>query len=254
MLLNLYIKRDRIINSSIKTPLWKNLPREPVEILAQKLEKLVSANIPEKGLVVNVLSSNPEQSKDKDLANYSVTQEVDQLEIDYLGILNDRHRRPFRERTGKESSIYSRGNIIREHRHIFVVSLYDCKVLSNLLGVEVTPELLGANLVIERKDKKDFSISALPENTNLLIAQENSVEFMRPPIATLKHHTLQQGCGITGNAIAEKYNDQSLTKKFVDSSKENRGIVCSVEYPVEKPAIIKKDHVVFFKFPTGITP
>ena len=124
---------------------YKNL-EEFIEGQKKKLEKITSANIPEKGLILKVLAQNKDQTNK--LSNYSVTSEVDSLDINYLGILRDRHNRAFRERTGRESSIYAKGNVIREHRHIFVVSLYDCKVLSNLLKVGVTPELLGANLVI----------------------------------------------------------------------------------------------------------
>ena len=231
---------------------YKDL-RSFIEGQKRKLEELVLSNLPERGIILKVLVSDINKGK-SDLAEYSVTSEAEQLEVNYLGLVGDRHHRAFRDSTGREKSLYPKGTKIREHRHIFVVSLYDCKFLSDKLGVEVTPELLGANIVIGGQDQKDFSLSKLPENAHLLIAPENSSEIPRPPIATLKHYTLQQGCGITGSAIAEKYNDKSLTKKFVDCAKDNRGVVCSVEYPVENPAIVKPGQVVYFKFPIGITP
>lgn len=224
-----------------------------VEGQKAKLEKLVNFNIPERGLVIKVLNSDLEITKSGDIVNYSVTKEVSQLEIDSLGIVGDRHRRLYAETTAREKALYKKGTKVREHRHIFVVSLYDCKVLSEKLGVEVTPELLGANLVIGKEDQKDFSISELPENTHLIIAPENSFETPKPPLATLKHYTKQQGCGVTGNAITHKYPGNDLTKLFVENSKTNRGIVCSIEYPVDQPAIIKPGQVVFFKFPMGVS-
>ena len=98
---------------------YKNL-EEFIEGQKKKLEKITSANIPEKGLILKVLAQNKDQTNK--LSNYSVTSEVDSLDINYLGILNDRHSRPSRQRI-REGSIYAKGNVIREHRHIFVDSL-----------------------------------------------------------------------------------------------------------------------------------
>lgn len=223
---------------------YENL-REFIEGQKRKLEKLTESNLPEKGLVLKVLKSVNEKS--------SATQEIDELELNYLGIYGDRHYRSFRKSSGREKTIYPKGTLIREHRHIVAVSLFDCRTLSYLLGVEVTPELLGANIVIEREDGKDFSLSETPENTYLLITQQNT-EVFKPPISTLKHYTLQQGCGITGRVIADHYKNEKLTQNFILYSKFNRGIICSIEYPVDKIAKIKAGQSVFFKFPQGITP
>jgi hypothetical protein len=220
----------------------------------KKLDRLASANIPETGLILRVLAPNPCQSKVTNVATYSVTHQVGQIEIDHLGIVGDRHRRLTRPSTGREKSLYTKGTIIREHRHIFAVSPYDCRALSESLGVEVTPELLGANLVIGREDEQDYSLSALPPNTHLLLAESGASELPKPPLATLKHYTLQQGCGITGNSIAEAYENPDLKQRFIAASKDNRGLVLAVEHPVDKPAIIKHGQKVFFRFPMGITP
>ncbi|MBS3093199.1 hypothetical protein J4456_01310 [Candidatus Pacearchaeota archaeon] len=220
----------------------------------EKLAELHKANIPERGIILRVLASEENQTKSTNVANYSVTREVNQIQINHLGILGDRHHRAVRPSTGREKSLYPKGTFIREHRHVFVVSPYDCKILSDLLNFDVKPELLGANLVIGREDGQDYSISSLPQNTYLLIASNEAREFTKPPIATLKHYVLQQGCGITGNSIAERYGDKSLTQKFMASSKDNRGIVCSVEQPVDNPAIINSGQIIFFKFPMGIAP
>ena len=219
-----------------------------------KLSRLETSNIPERGVILKVLAADEGKSKSQDVASYSVTHEVDQILVNHLGIVGDRHYRSIRPSTGREKSLYPKGTMVREHRHVFAVSLYDCRVLSESLDVEVTPELLGANLVIGREDEQDYSLSLLPENTHLLIAQEDSRNTPRPPIATLRHYVLQQGCGITGNSIAKRYGDKTLTQRFIDSSKVNRGIVCSVEQSAEPFANIKSGQAVFFKFPMGVAP
>ncbi len=225
-----------------------------IEGQREKLEVLRFANIPDRGLIIKVLLPDRNQDRAANLDTYSLTYEVEQIEIDCLGIKGERHRRISRPSTGREKLIYPKGTLIREHRHIVAVSPYDCKILSDKLEVEVTPELLGANLVIGREDGQDYSLSALPEYSYLLIAEKENRELPKPPLATLRHYTLQQGCGITGNSISKNYDNKSLTQKFVVESKENRGILCSVEHPAEKFAIIKAGQKVFFRFPMGITP
>ena len=233
---------------------------EYIQEQRDKLDHLPQANIPEKGLILKVLKQS---DNERDLINqvkYSKNQDVEFLEIDYLGIIGERHRRAFRHSTGREKSLYPKGTTINENRQIVAVSLYDCKILSEKMNLNITPEILGANIVIEREDRQDFSLSALPVNSYILIGNPDSAELPKPPNATLINYTRQQGCVITGNAIAKEYCSKnpskwpSISKRFIDCSKDNRGILCSVEFPVNDPAIIKKGQSVFFLFPKGVTP
>jgi hypothetical protein len=123
--------------------------------------------------------------------------------------------------------------------------------LSQRLDVEVTPQLLGANLLIGREDGGDYCISNLPVNTYLAIAHANENEMPTPPVATLSHYVQQKGCSRTGKAVAREYDDAGLTSRFVDEAGFERGILCSVEYPVEKPAVLERGQRLFFKFPVG---
>lgn len=229
---------------------YENL-EEYIECQQKKLNRLVDANIPEVGLIARVLSPNDNQDKSDNVANYSVTQKVDKLELDYRGIIGDRHYGTHRPSTVRENPLFLKGTEIRQHRHVFAVSLHDCKILSERLGVEITPELLGANIVIRDIADRPYSLSGLPENTHLVIAPSNSSHKPLTPIATLVHYVKQQGCGITGNAISEYYNNRSLTRRFIEASKDNRGIVCSIEYPVNHTTTLEAGQKVFFMFPTG---
>jgi len=233
--------------------LYNNLG-EYLEGEQQRLEKLLSSNIPEQGIISQVLAPAENQDKKSNLAGYAVTREADSIVVDYLGIQGDRHRNASRPRTGREKALYPEGTIIRGHRHIFAVSLYDCDILSERVGVKITPALLGANIVISRDDNEPYSLSELPPETHLIIGSIGATEMPKPPIATLKRYVQQQGCGTTGYAIAEHYGERSLVKKFTDESKDHRGIVFSVEYPVEIPAILEPGQSVFFKFPNGRAP
>ncbi|MDO8556777.1 MAG: hypothetical protein Q7R96_06425 [Nanoarchaeota archaeon] len=234
--------------------LYNNL-EEYLEGQRYALELVRTANLPDMGVVLKVLASPSGESAQANLATYSVTHEVDKLEVDCLGVVGDRHYRSYAQSTGRERDIVPKGTLIREQRHVFAVSLADCRRLSERLGVEVTPELLGANLVIGREDGQEYSLSALPPDTYLLFADAHAEVLPKPPIAALVRYAQQEGCGVTGNALAVHYDDKSLTSRFRDVSKTNRGIVCRVDFPTpENKAVLEAGQRVFFKYSTGVAP
>ncbi len=219
---------------------------------SEKLQQLKHANIPEVGVILDVLGPNDNQDREANPGRHSVTQLVDQLTIDCYGIKGDRHRGLTRPSTGREAPLYKRtGVAIVNRRQLFAVSPYECDLLSQRLEVDITPQLLGANLVIGREDGADFCLSDVPLNTYFVIAPADAVAPEQPPIATLIHYIQQKGCGRTGQAVATAYGDAALTKQFVAHAEHHRGILCSVEYPVESSAVLKRGQKVFFKFPMG---
>jgi hypothetical protein len=220
----------------------------------EKLEALRKAHLPAVGRIVELLHPGPDQDKAADVANYSVTSPVEHLFIDSLGISADRHRQHYRPSTARERALYPKGTPIRQHRHLFAVSPGDCATLSTRLGVKITPGMLGANVVIAREDDEPYSLSALPEGTHLVVAPADATLVPRPPLATLVMYAMQQGCGITGNAIAQHYGDGELTRRFIAASQDSRGIVCRIEHPVEYQERLVVGQQVFFKFSTGIAP
>ena len=111
---------------------------------------------------------------------------MDRLPIDYHGIAGDRHRGLARPSTGWEAPLYEQSQAtIVNRRQLFAVSPYECELLSECLQVQVTPQLLGANLVIGREDGTNYSISEVPNNTDFAIAHEDAKESPQPPLAML---------------------------------------------------------------------
>jgi len=219
---------------------------------SESLQKLQKANIPEVGVILDVLGPNDNQDMETNPGRHSVTRSVDRLAVDCHGIDGDRHRGLTRPVTGREAPLYKNtGATIVNRRQIFAVSPYECDLLSQRLEVEITPQLLGANVVIGREDGADYSISDVPLNTYFLIAPADAVEPPRLPIATLIHYLQQKGCTRTGRAIAKEFGDSALTKQFVAHAEYQRGILCSVEYPVESTAFLERGQKVFFRFPRG---
>ena len=217
-----------------------------------KLERLKQADIPEVGVILEVFGPNDNQDVKTSPGVHSVTQSFERLFIDCYGIAGDRHHGLTRPSTPREAPLYykSRSQIVNR-RQLFAVSPYECTLLSQRLDVDVTPQLLGANLLIGREDGGDFCISNLPINTYLAVAPANASGQPMPPIATLIHYVQQKGCGRTGAALATQYEDKSLAKRFVDQAEFTRGILVSVEFPVAEPAVLESGQRVFFKFPMG---
>ena len=225
------------------------------EYIAQqsaKLQALKEANIPAVGIVLNVLGPNDDQDAESNPGGHSVTQAVERLIVDCHGIGGDRHRGLTRPSTGREAPLYQRSRAtIVNRRQLFAVSPHECTLLSQRLGVEITPQLLGANIVVGHPDGAPFCLSDTPVNTYFALAPAAAQEPPTPPLATLIHYVQQKGCSRTGKAVAKAHGDPKLTKQFVDHSEHRRGILCSVEYPVKKQVSIERGQQVFFRFPMG---
>ncbi|MFL2541832.1 MAG: hypothetical protein ACJ0UT_07650 [Candidatus Latescibacterota bacterium] len=230
---------------------YENLT-EYIDGESKKIEQLKQANIPAVGVILEVYGPNDHQDMQQNPGGHSVTQAVEGLRVDCHGIEGDRHVGLTRSSTAREADLYlrSRAQIVNR-RQVFAVSPYECVLLSKQLGVEVTPQLLGANLLIGRADGGDYCISHVPVNSYLVIAEADAVDASKPPVATLIHYVQQKGCSRTGKAIAKAYDDASLSRRFVDHAEFERGILCGVEYPVAEPAVLHKGQRVFFKFPMG---
>ena len=159
---------------------------EFIENQSEKLEKMKSANIPDVGVILDVLGPNDNQDLTTNPGRHSVTQSVDRLSVDCHGITGDRHRGLTRPSTGREGPLYKNtGASIVNRRQIFAVCPYECRLLSQHLDVEMTPQLLGANLVIGREDGEAFSISDVPLNTYFVMAPLDADAPSTPPVATL---------------------------------------------------------------------
>ncbi len=221
----------------------KNLT-EMIESEITKLKTLQA--FPETGIILKIYRETGKQGE-----GYSVTKEVEELQLDIYGILADRHRRPHRPRTGREKTLYPKGSSLKENRNWFAVSPLDIERCTQQMNLKITPEMLGANFLIGAEDGRPYLLSQLPRGTYMLIAHPESIDPPKPPLATLVVHAQQSPCVVTGGAISAIYN-QDLTAKFIEETKPNRGIAGNIEYPVHEPATIRPGHKVFFKFPIGI--
>ena len=212
------------------------------------------ANLPDQGSITKLFLPSPELNENDHFPYYSLTHEVESLEVDHRGIVGERHQAVTRPSGGRELKVYPRGTEIRSHRHLFVSCTSDIKELSRRMELAITPEMLGLNLLIDRDDDQDFSITELPVGTMMLLAENGATKPAKPPLATLTGFVKQEGCGITGKLIADHYGDPALTRKFREVSKDHRGILCSVEFPVSTTVVLQKGQRIFFRYSKGLAP
>ena len=227
---------------------------EYIEEEKKRLESLHSANLPEFGVVKKTLMPTSDLTYEESPGKYSITSEVDGLKIDSQGIFGERHRAATRASGGRETKLYPKGTMIRGHRHLFAICSSDMNAISEKMGFEITAELLGVNLVIDREDGENFSLTELPVGSYLLIDESDKPEVSKPPGAALSCFVKQEGCGITGHVLATKFDNKKLTKRFREATKDHRGILCSVEYPVSEPFVLKRGQRVFFRYSKGLAP
>ena len=219
-----------------------------LDVQKKRHAEISEANFPEKGIITRVLGSSG-LSEEAHGEKYLVNHDVETLTIDRAGIVGDRHNGVYREMNSREKAIFPRRALIRQHRHLVAISPYDCEVISRAMDMEIDPALLGVNLVIERDDGKDFSLSAIPFGTYIAIGGEP-----RKQSITLQHHVTQEGCGVTGGAIAETFDNEELRLDFVRASKKNRGIVLGIEHIHGETQSLEVGQEVHFLFPVGYTP
>lgn len=144
-----------------------------------------------------------------------VTCEVPFIEVELGGVPGDRHYGLLRPADSRQK-IYSRGTMLANRRQISIVSVEECELIAEAMGLPlIKPEWLGANLLISGIDK----LTELPVGTRLLF----------PGGTGLICEGENLPCIAPGKVIEEASGQAVLRSKFVPAARKRRGIVCSVE-------------------------
>jgi hypothetical protein len=143
---------------------------------------------------------------------------VDRLVVDLEGIVDNRHRGWTRRADGRVPYL-KRGTIMRNERHVSIVSCEDLEEIARRLDIErVDPGWIGANLVVAGVPHFSF----LPRGTHVFLGDT----------AILTVTDQNAPCSISGEAIAGAVLDRADIKlKFAKVAQGLRGVVCSVEHP-----------------------
>lgn len=238
--------------TSVKTP------READKLLAQIREyRMDISNLPEDDRLIIQKVLRPKTEEESEGLGYMFTTQTNEhLEVDINGIIGARKYGSIREANGREAPHFvPKGSYIRNHRQLFAVSQYDCQLLSERLGVEITPELLGANLVIGREDGENFELTALRPGLHLQIFPNKTLEVPEETSgleALLEIGVEQMGCGMNGKSLAWHFDDEKLEEKFAGIHRfDNRGLLLSLESPADTTAKLSEGQTVFVRYPSG---
>ncbi|MCL6634083.1 MAG: MOSC domain-containing protein [Alicyclobacillus herbarius] len=153
-----------------------------------------------------------------DQQNTFVTRSVSNIQVDYGGIPGDLHF-GLTKRAGVREPMYPRGTEIFNRRQVTVVSMEECALIAEELGVpEVLPQWLGANIALR----------GFPNLTKLPVGSR----IFFPSGAGLVCEGENLPCTQAGNMVQANYPDvPKLSSRFVRHALGRRGIICVVERP-----------------------
>lgn len=147
-----------------------------------------------------------------------ITNKVLQANLEYGGIPGDRHF-GITKSAGVRELMYERGTEIYNRRQVSIVSVEECAIIAEKLGIEkVLPEWLGANIALKGFD----NLTSLTPGSRIIF----------PSGAGILCEGENLPCVKAGKAIQENYRDkQNISMSFVKPSLGLRGIVGIVECP-----------------------
>ncbi len=145
------------------------------------------------------------------------SERVDELVLDLEGIVGNRHRGWTRKADGRVPYL-PRGTIIRNERHLSLISIEDLAAMADKLDIEhLDPRWIGANVVVSGLPH----FSYLPRGTHMML-----------PGKTVLIVTDQNApCTLSGEAIAAQVPGRPEIKlQFPGLAQGLRGVVATVEH------------------------
>jgi len=155
------------------------------------------------------------------------------LILDLEGIQGDRHYGYTAVSGGRLKRVYEPGTVFRNNRQWLAISPVEIKDIRNNLGLDskLSPELLGANLLLEGVD----NLSELAPLSYIVFSPNEDYLAKDPDNVTLVVYAQALPCKIAGRALVKPFDNESLESKFPKASIGLRGL-CGW---VEKGGIIK---------------
>jgi MOSC domain len=90
---------------------------------------------------------------------------VDELELDWGGPVGDRHHGEMMRSNSRQSSVFTKGTVIRNHRQVSLVSTEELAVIAEAMGLPgLAPGLVADNICTEGI----AHLTALPRMTRLV--------------------------------------------------------------------------------------
>jgi hypothetical protein len=147
-----------------------------------------------------------------------VAHAVPVLELDFGGVIGDRHHGISRPADSRQARFYPKGTLIRNRRQLSLVSAEELAEVARRLDVsEVRAEWLGANLLVEGMP----ALSTLPPGARLLFSGG----------VGLVCEGVNQPCRLPAQVLQAQFPGSSAQARFVRAAFGRRGVVATVERP-----------------------
>lgn len=144
-----------------------------------------------------------------------VSRSVPNLDLTFTGIPGHRHAGATREADAR-TPWHKRGTPIANTRHVSIVSVEECALVAEALGLDfLDPALLGANVVMGGLD----GLTQLPPATRLQFPSGATIFVTEP----------NPPCRQPGRKIAKAHGDTGLEFAFPKQAMGLRGVVGLVE-------------------------
>ena len=144
-----------------------------------------------------------------------VSRPIDRADLTFAGIPGHRHSGAAREADAR-TPWHPRGTPIANTRHVSIVSVEECALVAEALGLDsLDPALLGANIVIGDLD----GLTQLPPATRLQFPSGATIFITEP----------NTPCRQPGRRIAKAHDAPGLEFAFVKAAVGLRGLVGLVE-------------------------
>lgn len=140
------------------------------------------------------------------------------LDLDFAGIVGDRHYGVARPSTSRQGRFYPRGTLIRNRRQLSLVSVEELADIADRMGLpEIRPEWFGASVLTEGLP----SLSAVPPGARMLF----------PGGVGLVCEGVNQPCRLIAKVLQDVYPESRALATLVRQATGLRGVVASVERP-----------------------
>jgi hypothetical protein len=141
---------------------------------------------------------------------------VDVLELDWGGPVGDRHHGERMASDTRQSTVFTRGTSIRNHRQVSIVDTGELAQIATAMGIpRIDPGVIADNICTEGID----ALTALPRMTRLVFAS-GAVIMLGGPNAP---------CTIAGGMLERVYG--SRPESFPKAAWGLRGVTGWIEHP-----------------------
>ena len=149
-------------------------------------------------------------------ADSQVPTRVDQITLDFAGILGDRHYGRTMRAAAREAHAFARGTEINNYRQISIIDTAELAKIAANLGIdELEPGTIADNICTEGLP----DLTALPRMTRLVF----------PSGASIMTGGANAPCTIAGEMVHEKYG--TAAHQFPKAAINLRGVTGWVECP-----------------------